>query len=163
MIILAISEHEQKQELEDTIEKAVDFHGHLGPFLVLGVKMGIIGIRELRAKKGNPKLRVTVMTKPSVPFSCVIDGIQTTTKCTIGNRKLKLRNSSTKVAAKFQILEGNIVTVTLNTAKLEELGKLVSKHASFQEMEKIAHKVVAMSEKELFKVKKSNLTYGYDR
>jgi len=163
VIILAISEHEQKQELEDTIEKAVDFHGHLGPFLVLGVKMGIIGIRELRAKKGNPKLRVTVMTKPSVPFSCVIDGIQTTTKCTIGNRKLKLRNSSTKVAAKFQILEGNIVTVTLNTAKLEELGKLVSKHASFQEMEKIAHKVVAMSEKELFKVKKSNLTYGYDR
>lgn len=160
---MAISEHEQKQELEDTIEKAVDFHGHLGPFLVLGVKMGIIGIRELRAKKGNPKLRVTVMTKPSVPFSCVIDGIQTTTKCTIGNRKLKLRNSSTKVAAKFQILEGNIVTVTLNTAKLEELGKLVSKHASFQEMEKIAHKVVAMSEKELFKVKKSNLNYGYDR
>ena len=160
---MAISEHEQKQELEDTIEKAVDFHGHLGPFLVLGVRMGIIGVRELGAKKGNPKLRVTVMTKPSVPFSCVIDGIQTTTKCTIGNRKLKLRNSSTKVAAKFQILEGNIVTVTLNTAKLEELGKLVSKHASFQEMEKIAHKVVAMSGKELFKVKKSNLSYGYDR
>lgn len=145
---------ERKQELGDILEKAVDFHGHLGPFLVLGVRMGLLGIRELEAKKGNPKLRVTVMTKPSVPFSCVIDGIQAATKCTIGNRKLRLRNSPKKVSAKFQILEGNIVTVTLNPAKQEELEKLLSKHAGFQEMEKIARNVVFMPVKELFKVKK---------
>ncbi len=154
MTTLAIPKQEQKQELEEILEKAVDFHGHLGPFLVLGVRMGLIGIRELGAKKGNPKLRVTVMTKPSVPFSCVIDGIQAATKCTIGNRKLRLRNSPKTVSAKFQILEGNMVTVTLNPAKQEELEKLLSKHVSFQRTEKIARNVISMPEKELFKVKK---------
>lgn len=151
---MAIPKQERKQELGDILEKAVDFHGHLGPFLVLGVRMGLIGIRELEAKRGNPKLRVTVMTKPSVPFSCVIDGIQVVTKCTIGNRKLRLRNSPKTVSAKFQILEGNMVTVTLNLAKQEELEKLLSKHASFQRTEKIARNVISMPEKELFKVKK---------
>jgi len=156
---VTIPEQEQKQELEDTLRKAIDWHGHFGPFLVLGVKMGIIGIRELEAIKGNPKLRVTVMTKPSVPFSCVIDGIQAATQCTLGNRKLRLRNSPKSVSAKFQILEGNIVTVTLNPAKQEELKKLLSKHASFQEMEKIARNVVSMPEKELFEIKRRNHLY----
>ncbi len=154
MRTLAIPKQERKQELGDILEKAVDFHGHLGPFLVLGVRMGLIGIRELEAKRGNPKLRVTVMTKPSVPFSCVIDGIQAATKCTIGNRKLRLRNSPKTVSAKFRILEGNMVTVTLNLAKQEELEKLLSKHVSFQRTEKIACNVISMPEKELFKVKK---------
>ena len=151
---MAIPKQEQKQELEDIIEKAVDFHGHLGPFLVLGIRMGFIGLRELGANKGNPKLRVTVMTKPSVPFSCVVDGIQVVTKCTIGNRKLRLRNSPKKVVAKFQILEGNIVTVTLNLAKQEELERLLSRHVSFQEMDKMIRNVISMPEKELFKVTK---------
>ncbi len=152
---MALPKQEQKQELEEILEKAVDFHGHLGPFLVLGIRMGFAGLRELRVERGNPKLHVTVMTKPSVPFSCVIDGIQAATKCTIGNRKMRLRNSPKNVAAKFQILEGKIVTVTLNPAKQDELKKLLSKHAGFQEMEKIARKVCSMPEKELFKVKKT--------
>jgi len=152
---LTIPEQEQKQELEDILRKAIDWHGHFGPFLVLGVKMGIIGIRELEAIKGNPKLRVTVMTKPSVPFSCVIDGVQAATQCTLGNRKLRLRNSPKSVSAKFQILEGNTVTVTLNPAKQEELEKLLSEHARSEEIEKIAHNVVSMPEKELFEIKKT--------
>lgn len=151
---MAILRQGQKQELEDIIRKAVDFHGHLGPFLVLGVRMALIGIRELGVKKGNPKLRVTVMTKPSVPFSCVIDGVQVATKCTIGNRKLRLQDSPKSVSAKFQIQEENVVAVTLNSAKREELEKLLSEQSSFQEMEKIARKVVSMPERELFKIQR---------
>lgn len=152
---MTIPEQEQKQELEDILRRAIDWHGHFGPFLVLGVKMGIIGIRELEVIKGNPKLRVTVMTKPSVPFSCVIDGVQAATQCTLGNRRLRLRNSTKSVSAKFQILEGNTVTVTLNPAKQEELKELLSKHVRSEEIEKIAHNVVSMSEKELFNLKKT--------
>ena len=154
MKTLATAEQGQKQGLEEILEKAVNFHGHLGPFLVLGIRMGLIGLRELRIERGNPKLRVTVMTKPSVPFSCVIDGIQAATICTVGNRKLKLRNSQKSILAKFQILQGNNVTVTLNLAKQEELKKRLSKLAGSQEMERIARNVISMPEKELFKVRK---------
>jgi len=150
---LAIPKQEDKQELGEILEKAVDLHGHLGPFLVLGIRMGLIGLRELGTKKGNQKLRVTVMTKPSVPFSCVIDGIQAATKCTIGNRKLKLRNSLRTVSAKFQILEENTVTVTLYPAKREEIEKLLE-HVGFQEVEKIARNIIFIPERELFKVEK---------
>jgi formylmethanofuran dehydrogenase subunit E len=151
---LAISMQERKQELEDVIERAMEFHGHLGPFLVIGVRMALIGMRELKAKKADPKLRVTVMVRPSVPFSCIIDGIQAATSCTIGNRKLRLRNSPKKIAAKFQILEGDTVTITLNSAKQEELEKLLSKNVSVREMERIANNIASMSERELFKVKR---------
>ncbi len=94
------------------------------------------------------------MTKPSVPFSCVIDGIQAATKCTIGNRKLKLRNSPRTVSAKFQIAKGNTVTVSLYPAKREKLEKLLSKSEAFGEVEKIAHNVISIPERELFKVEK---------
>ncbi|MGD8505350.1 MAG: FmdE family protein [Candidatus Bathyarchaeota archaeon] len=151
---MAISLRERKQELEDVIERAMEFHGHLGPFLVIGVRMALIGMRELEVKKGDPKLRVVVVVKPSVPFSCVIDGIQAATTCTIGNRKLRLQNSPKKVAAKFQILEGDMITITLDSAKQTELEKLLSKKVDFREMEKIALNVASMSEKELFKVKR---------
>lgn len=151
---MVIQRHEKKQELEDILEKAVDFHGHLGPFLVLGIRMGLIGMRELGAKRGNPKLHVTVMTKPSVPFSCVIDGIQATTKCTIGNRKLRLQNSPKKVSAKFQIPKRNVVTITLSPSKQERLEKLLSEAANFQEVEKIARNFISMPEKELFEIEK---------
>lgn len=154
MTTLATQKEGQKQEWEEILEKAVDFHGHLGPFLVLGIRMGFIGLRELEVKKGNPKLHVTMMTQPSVPFSCVIDGIQTTTRCTVGNRKLKLQDSSGNISAKFQLLNGKWATVTLNPAKQEELKKLVSKHVGLQEIEEIAHNVLSMSESELFKVEK---------
>ena len=33
--------------LKKLIEKAADFHGHLGPFLVIGVKMGILAKTNL--------------------------------------------------------------------------------------------------------------------
>jgi formylmethanofuran dehydrogenase subunit E len=151
---LVIPEQGQKQELEEILEKAVDFHGHLGPFLVLGIRMGFIGLRELGVERGNPKLRVTVMTKPSVPFSCVVDGIQAATTCTVGNRRLKLQNSQKDIVAKFQILEGNKITVAVNLAKQEELKKRLSKQASSQEIEIIARGVISMPERELFKVKK---------
>ncbi|MFQ6073794.1 MAG: FmdE family protein [Candidatus Bathyarchaeia archaeon] len=143
-----------RQELEDVMRRAADWHGHFGPFLVLGVRMGLIGMRELGAERGNPKLRVTVTTKPSVPFSCVIDGVQAVTRCTIGNGKLRLRNSPKNVAAKFQILEGSMVTVTFNPAKKEELERLLSRHGGFRDIEKIARSLLYTPERKLFKVKK---------
>jgi formylmethanofuran dehydrogenase subunit E len=151
---LVTQKQRPKEELEETLEKAVDFHGHLGPFLVLGIRMGFIGLRELEVKRGNPKLRVTMITKPSVPFSCVIDGIQVATECTVGNRKLKLQDSSGTISARFQLPEGKTATVTLNPAKQEELEKLVSKHLSSQEIEEIARNIILTSERELLKVEK---------
>jgi len=55
--------------LNNIIEKAVDFHGHLGPFLVIGVRIGLIGLRELGLKKSTETPHVTALLEYSVPFS----------------------------------------------------------------------------------------------
>jgi formylmethanofuran dehydrogenase subunit E len=84
-------------ELASLIKKAAGFHGHLGPFLVIGVRMGSLAKKILNVNAGeNNKFRVTARLPLLTPFSCVIDGIQATTQCTVGNQKLRIENSQAK-------------------------------------------------------------------
>ena len=137
-------------ELMKIVKKATDLHGHLGPFLVIGVRLGLIGIRELGLKKNEEKLHVTAMLRNSVPFSCVLDGIQVTTKCTIGNKKIRLK-SSVGIAAKFELPTGRQVTIEVNPTAFERLkNELLRESFSSEEVRKLAQIVASMPEEELF-------------
>ena len=141
-------------ELTPTLKKAVDFHGHLGPFLVIGVRMGLIGVRELGVKGNEEMLHVTAMLKYSIPFSCVVDGIQVATKCTIGNRKLRLRSSS-GIAARFELQRGEHVTVAVDPTAFERLkNELLSENVPPEEVRKLAHLLASMPEEELFIIRR---------
>ena len=138
------------EELMHTIKMAEGFHGHLGPFLVIGVRMGFIGVRELKGKENSEKLRVTAMLRHQVPFSCIVDGIQVATKCTIGNQKLKLIDSP-EIAAEFELQEGEKITVTVNPTTFDRLkGRLLSENVSQEETQKLAYMIASMPEEELF-------------
>lgn len=137
-------------ELTKIIDKATDLHGHLGPFLVIGVRLGLIGIRELGLEKNDEKLHVTAMLKNSVPFSCVLDGIQVTTKCTMGNKRIRLK-SSPGIAAKFELLTGRHVTVEVKPTAFERLkNELLRENVSSEEVQRLARTVASMPEEELF-------------
>ena len=140
------------KELDVLLKRAVEFHGHLGPFLVLGLRMGLAGLRELNAKKGEKKLRVTAKLKYSIPFSCAVDGLQIATKCTMGNKKLRLRNHS-GIAAKFELEGGEQVTVTVNSALFDTLkGELPSESFPSEEVRELAQLVASTPEEELFTI-----------
>jgi len=142
----------QEQKLDTILKKAAEFHGHFGPFLVIGVRMGLIGVRELKAKENGNELHVTAMLKHSVPFSCVIDGIQVATKCTIGNQKLKLIDSS-EIVAEFELQQREKVTVTVNPTTFSRLkNRLLSENVSQEETRKLAHIIASMPEEELFTI-----------
>jgi formylmethanofuran dehydrogenase subunit E len=141
-----------KQNLDSIINKAAEFHGHIGPFLVVGVRMGLIGLRELETTPDNAKLRSTISVEQVVPFSCVIDGIQVVTKCTIGNRKLQLKKASKTISTDFQILGGRHVTVTLKPGKLMELKNALPTNISSRETIKLARLVATLPEEELFTI-----------
>jgi formylmethanofuran dehydrogenase subunit E len=141
-------------ELAPTIKKAADFHGHLGPFLVIGVRMGLIGVRELEVKGNDEMLHVTAMLKYSVPFSCVVDGIQVATKCTIGNKKLRLRSSS-GIATRFELQRGEQVTVAVDPTAFERLkNELLSENVPPEEVQKLAYLLAHMPEEELFIIRR---------
>jgi len=136
-------------ELKAILDKAADFHGHLGPFLVIGVRMGLIGVRELGVKGNDEQLRVTAMTKDFTPFSCVIDGIQVATKCTIGNKKLRVKNSS-GIAARFELQNRRCVSVAVNPVAFNKLKNDLPENVSSEELRELAQLVVSMPEEELF-------------
>lgn len=151
---MAAFEQNVDTKLITAIKKAADFHGHLGPFLVIGVRMGCIGIRELGAKRNDEKVRVTAMTKSSVPFSCVLDGIQMTTRCTIGNRKLRLRGSS-NIVARFELQNGGQVTVRVNPTTVDRLkNALLAENSSPGEVRRLAMVIASMPEEELFVIER---------
>ena len=71
------------KDVDEVIEKAIEFHGHFGPFLVIGIKMGIIAVKQLNSS-GYSDMGVIVETGTTPPISCLIDGIQISTGCTLG-------------------------------------------------------------------------------
>ena len=71
-------------ELKSLLERATEFHGHLGPFLVIGVRMGLIGLKKFGIGS-NDHLTIDVSLPLHVPFSCIIDGLQVSTNCTVGS------------------------------------------------------------------------------
>lgn len=71
------------------LEKAKDFHGHLGPFLLLGL---LIGQRAL-ANLGGEKyfgLKAIVFSPVEPPERCMVDGVQLSTGCTFGKGNIEL-------------------------------------------------------------------------
>ncbi|MDP3731679.1 MAG: formylmethanofuran dehydrogenase subunit E family protein [Candidatus Omnitrophota bacterium] len=65
------------------LNEAVKFHGHLGPYLVLGILAGELAIKRLRCKKYFD-LKVKVWGANRKPKSCLIDGLQLSTGATYG-------------------------------------------------------------------------------
>jgi len=64
-----------------------EFHGHIGPYVVLGYKMGLMA-RDLLDSPGYFDMTVEVESPLTPPPSCLIDGIQLGSGCTTGKRNL---------------------------------------------------------------------------
>ena len=86
------------------------FHGHIGPFLAVGLKMGLVANERLGRSPMDMKAVVEVEGRP--PRSCVVDGIQYSTGCTMGKANITIQPDSTKVSARFAGKAGS-VTITL--------------------------------------------------
>jgi len=141
------------EELTSLIKKAADFHGHLGPFLVIGVRMGTLTKKILNVNAGkNNKLRITARLPLLTPFSCIIDGIQATTQCTIGNQKLKIENSQTKIIVYFELKNSyKALRIHVDPKIIKELKNRYSEGASNEEL---AQEIASIPESQLFIIEK---------
>lgn len=141
------------EELTSLIKKAADFHGHLGPFLVIGVGMGSLAKKILIVNAGEgSKFRVTAWLALLTPFSCIIDGIQATTQCTIGNQKLKMENSQTKIIVYFELKNSSkAFRIHVNPKIIKELKNRYSEGASNEEF---AQEIASLPESQLFIIEK---------
>ncbi len=65
------------------------FHGHLGPFVALGLQMGRHVLRVLN-HPGHFGLNARVEITPHPPQSCLVDGLQLSTGCSYGKRNIEI-------------------------------------------------------------------------
>jgi formylmethanofuran dehydrogenase subunit E len=73
--------------VKTTLRAAARFHGHLGPWLVLGLRAGTLAARRLG---GTPfERRATVWCPPHRPCSCFLDGVQFSSGCTLGKANIR--------------------------------------------------------------------------
>lgn len=93
------------------LARAAEFHTHLGPYLVIGLRMG----RAVTGRLGSEPFsyRITACTGRTPPYSCLVDGVQLATPCTTGNGCLEVveeRTMSIEAAAK----DGRSLVIALN-------------------------------------------------
>lgn len=116
-----------------TIEEAVKFHGHLGPWLMIGYRAGAIA-RDKLSPKDFHELHCTVRVPNKVPYSCSIDGVQASASCTLGKGNIVVEDSSdfefvfvnatTKESVKLK-LRRDVITELLSKS-IEEAVKYVA-------------------------------------
>ena len=76
---------------EYSMQELTKFHGHLGPYIVLGYRMG----RYARIFfSGSKEISAVVHCSDSPPESCLADGIQIGSGCTFGRRKIRIDTKS---------------------------------------------------------------------
>jgi formylmethanofuran dehydrogenase subunit E len=112
----------EPNELTTIIEYARKLHGHVGPFLVIGLKMGAAAKKALNVSDTEcTHLTAEVAVPLHPPFSCLLDGIQVSTTCTIGNQRLKIKNSKTIQATFKRQKNAKKVKITLTQHFSEQL------------------------------------------
>jgi hypothetical protein len=72
--------------------RAGQFHGHLGPWLVLGVMVGQDALQQLETD-GYWDIEIVVWLPPErqqQPWSCILDGLQVTSGATLGKQNIRM-------------------------------------------------------------------------
>lgn len=131
-----IQSQEKIEQSEEFLSRAIEFHGHLGPYLVLGLKAGLYANQVFG--RDPMKTEALIKTKTSPPRSCFADGVQFSAGCTLGKGNISLIDG-----------EGLLVTFKKNNQKLtlklkkaiiEEMNSLPSQEEAWENLAKDFYK-----------------------
>lgn len=128
--------------LPKELEEAARFHTHLGPYLVVGLRMGRVVARRLGDRPFSYRIRAHTGRVP--PYSCSVDGLQLTTPCTTGNGCLEVTED--RLMALDASGDAGAVRVELRP----EIFEGIENDCSEEDQEDFALKLWEMPDEELF-------------
>ena len=67
-----------------------DYHGHVGPWNVLGWRIGQAALREMKSEWGKHELEMVCYVPPQTPFTCLVDGLSVGTGNSQGRLDLRM-------------------------------------------------------------------------
>jgi len=131
--------------MDETLKEIERFHGHLGPYAVIGYRMGKIANERLGSDPFCKRAKVYTGTTP--PLSCIIDGIQLSSNCTLGKGRILVENNDT-AKAEFISEDNKKITIILKPEIREEIDTTVTQDNIIQYSEE----TYAKSDEELFEI-----------
>lgn len=129
--------------MDDSLAHIKQFHGHLGPYAVIGYRMGLLANKHLG---DDPFAKQAVaLTGITTPVSCIVDGIQLASGCTLGKGNIAVHGDG-EAAARFTGPDGAVLHLTLKPAIRDEIDTQVTD----DNIEAYAADIYQRSDEELF-------------
>lgn len=135
---------------EDWWAEIERYHGHTGPWNVLGYRMGQRALSEFGEEWGSHKIEVICHAPMKTPYTCLVDGLGVGTGNTLGRLDLKLAEAPSleAICVEFkQIATGKKLIMRPDTAYLVRIEK-----AAQEGMNRLAHQCAEMPDSSLFSI-----------
>lgn len=126
-------------DLEGMIERGVELHGHLGPYLVAGIRMGLLAL-GLLGSAGYFGISAVSEAGRKPPMSCLSDGVQIGSGCTAGKGNLKITDAG-QAQVHFHTEGGAAMTIRLRPEMVQAFAEgdcnALSRHVSACPLEEL--------------------------
>lgn len=132
------------------LERATRFHGHRGSFLIVGLRMGALILRELETA-GHWPLRIRCFAARP-PVSCFVDGLQLSTGSTLGKGNISTDDRDRCEAMAELEDERGIRTITVRL-KDDVRKRIESSFGQCEEVEtEVENYLLVAPDEELFQI-----------
>lgn len=137
------------ENFETLLAESVKTHGHLCPGQVLGVKMSMLGLKEIGIEdpKGKDKKNIIVFVEMD---RCATDAVQSVTGCSLGRRTMKFVDYGKMAATFLNLKTGQAIRVIAKEDAREKAKECFPEIKNKYTAQLEAYKV--MSDKELFDI-----------
>ena len=129
-------------EMPAELRRLADFHGHLGPYVLLGYRMGLIARRYFPGK-----FYATVYTGTEPPVSCLIDGVQFSSGCTWGKGNLAVKEGGKPVARFYDGLR------SIEMSPLDTIMTKIDEVSNYESGERLSLEMHQMGDLEILMIR----------
>ena len=131
------------------------YHGHVGPWNVLGWRIGQAALRELKSEWGKHELEVVCYVPPQTLFTCLVDGLSVGTGNSQGRLDLRMAEVLTWqqsfVAVRRKDGKGGVIEFRPHEDYLKSI-----MNQPLEKLEALCKECSQMPEGKLFAVKRVN-------
>lgn len=140
------------ENLESLLEKSARDHSHLCPRQILGVRIGLAGMRALGLPPNTDHKRLLVILESD---GCFADGVIAATGCSVGHRTLRVEDYGKTAATFVDTQSGRAVRV----APLNDIRERAREHAAHEPRHYFAQMQAyrSMPEGEMFSLREVKL------
>ncbi|MFO7761183.1 MAG: FmdE family protein [Thermodesulfobacteriota bacterium] len=142
------------KNFEEFLEESTRIHGHICAGQVIGVRMAMIGLREIDISDPKDKERKSLYILVEID-RCATDAIQSVTGCSLGKRSLKWLDYGIMAATFVNLTTDKAVRITCLEEAREKAKSYAPEIEDRYKQQLEAYRV--MPEEELFKIENVRL------